>query len=191
MRHRSNNQHQRFDNWSSHFDGLRHRFGHQCCWSDHRRQHSSGDQNQFADELATLTSMVEIPKEIWTCPLEIEQKYQKNKKMIHEENRGHDFAWNATACNWVYHHSSQNRSITFKLHEPLWTPTNSLSIRNKQRFFLDESFLLACNYTFRNHKLFLGRNVVLSISLDGELTVSTGVTIKCYDQFGVNESHTV
>ena len=31
--------------------------------------------------------MVEIPKGIWTCPLEIEQKYQKNKKMIHEGNR--------------------------------------------------------------------------------------------------------
>ena len=63
--------------------------------------------------------MVEIPKGIWTRPLEIEQKYQENKKMIHDENRGHDFAWNATAHNWVYHHSSRNISITFKLDEAL------------------------------------------------------------------------
>ena len=111
--------------------------------------------------------------------------------MIHEENRGHDFAWNATAHNWVYHHSSRNINITFKLHEALWTPANSLSIWNKRKFFLDESFLLACNYSFENHKLFLGCNAVLSISLDGELAVSTGVTITCCDQFGVNESHTV
>ena len=29
-------------------------------------------QNQFADVLATLASMVEIPKGVWTWPLEIE-----------------------------------------------------------------------------------------------------------------------
>jgi len=33
-------------------------------------------QNQFADALATLASMVEITKEVWTRPLEVEQKYQ-------------------------------------------------------------------------------------------------------------------
>ena len=34
-------------------------------------------QNQFADALATLASMVKIPEGVWTRPLEIEQ--------IHEE----------------------------------------------------------------------------------------------------------
>ena len=34
-----------------------------------------GTQNQFADALATLASMVEIPEEVWTRPLEIEQSY--------------------------------------------------------------------------------------------------------------------
>ena len=34
---------------------------------------------------------------------------------------------------------------------------------------LDESFIVSCNYTFGSHKLFLGRNAVLSISLDGEI----------------------
>ena len=29
-------------------------------------------QNQFADALATLASMVELPKRVWTRPLEIE-----------------------------------------------------------------------------------------------------------------------
>ena len=37
-------------------------------------------QNQFADSLATLASMVEIPMGISTCPLEIEQKYQVRHK---------------------------------------------------------------------------------------------------------------
>ena len=32
-------------------------------------------QNQFADALATLASMVEIPEGVWTRPLEIEQSY--------------------------------------------------------------------------------------------------------------------
>ena len=32
-------------------------------------------QNRFADTLATLASMVEIPKVVWTQPLEIEQSY--------------------------------------------------------------------------------------------------------------------
>ena len=32
-------------------------------------------QNQFADALATLASMVEIHKGVWTWPLEIEQSY--------------------------------------------------------------------------------------------------------------------
>ena len=30
-----------------------------------------GAQNQFTDALATLASMVEIPKGVWTRPLEI------------------------------------------------------------------------------------------------------------------------
>nr|XP_023920672.1 uncharacterized protein LOC112032146 [Quercus suber] len=38
-------------------------------------------QNQFANALATLASMVEIPKEVWTRPLEIEQSYE----MVHKE----------------------------------------------------------------------------------------------------------
>ena len=33
-------------------------------------------QNQFADTLDTLASMVEILERVWTHPLEIEQKYQ-------------------------------------------------------------------------------------------------------------------
>ena len=33
-------------------------------------------QNQFANALATLASMVEIPKGVWTWPLEIEQSYE-------------------------------------------------------------------------------------------------------------------
>ena len=37
--------------------------------------------NQFADALATLASMVKIPKGVWTQPLEIEQSYG----MVHEE----------------------------------------------------------------------------------------------------------
>ena len=38
-------------------------------------------QNQFANALATLASMVEIPEGVWTRPLEIEQKYQ----IVHKE----------------------------------------------------------------------------------------------------------
>ncbi|XP_030941697.1 uncharacterized protein LOC115966643 [Quercus lobata] len=38
-------------------------------------------QNQFADALATLASMVQIPKGVWTWPLEIEQSYG----MVHKE----------------------------------------------------------------------------------------------------------
>ena len=37
-------------------------------------------QNQFADALATLASMVEIPKGVWTRPLEIEQSHGKCTK---------------------------------------------------------------------------------------------------------------
>ena len=37
-------------------------------------------QIQFADALATLASMVEIPKGIWTRPLEIEQSYEEVHK---------------------------------------------------------------------------------------------------------------
>ncbi|XP_030959037.1 uncharacterized protein LOC115980989 [Quercus lobata] len=37
-------------------------------------------QNQFADALATLASMVEIPKGVWTRPLEIEQSYEEVHK---------------------------------------------------------------------------------------------------------------
>ena len=33
-------------------------------------------QNQFADVLATLVSMVEIPEGVWTRPLEIEHSYK-------------------------------------------------------------------------------------------------------------------
>ena len=33
-------------------------------------------QNQFADVLATLASMVEIPERVWARPLEIEQTYE-------------------------------------------------------------------------------------------------------------------
>ena len=39
-------------------------------------------QNRFADTLATLASMVEIPKVVWTQPLEIEQSYG----IVHKEN---------------------------------------------------------------------------------------------------------
>ena len=38
-------------------------------------------QNQFVDALATLASMVETPKGVWTRPLEIEQSYG----MVHKE----------------------------------------------------------------------------------------------------------
>ena len=38
-------------------------------------------QNQFADALATLASMEEIPKGVWKRPLEIEQSYE----MAHKE----------------------------------------------------------------------------------------------------------
>ena len=37
-------------------------------------------QNQFADALATLASMVEIPEGVWTWPLEIEQSYEEVHK---------------------------------------------------------------------------------------------------------------
>ena len=37
-------------------------------------------QNQFVDALATLASMVEILKEVWTRPLEIEQSYELVQK---------------------------------------------------------------------------------------------------------------
>ena len=37
--------------------------------------------NQFADNLATLASMVEIPEGVWTQPLVFEQSYQ----IIHKE----------------------------------------------------------------------------------------------------------
>ena len=37
-------------------------------------------QNQFVDALATLASMVEIPKGVWTWPLEIEQSYKEGHK---------------------------------------------------------------------------------------------------------------
>ena len=54
--------------------------------------------------------------------------------------------------------------------------------------YLDESFILSCNYIFGSHKLFLGRNAVLSISLDGEIRVSTPIAITCYNQSGVSAS---
>ena len=38
-------------------------------------------QNQFADSLATLASMVEIPEGVWTWPFEIKQCYG----MVHKE----------------------------------------------------------------------------------------------------------
>ena len=37
-------------------------------------------QNQFADALATLASMVEIPKGVWTQPLETKQSYEEVHK---------------------------------------------------------------------------------------------------------------
>ena len=37
-------------------------------------------QNQFADALATLASMVEIPEGVWTWPFEIEQSYEEVHK---------------------------------------------------------------------------------------------------------------
>ena len=37
-------------------------------------------QNQFADALATLASMVEISEGVWTQPLEIEQSYEEVHK---------------------------------------------------------------------------------------------------------------
>ena len=33
-------------------------------------------QNQFVDTLATLASLIEIPKGVWTRPLEIKQSYE-------------------------------------------------------------------------------------------------------------------
>jgi len=41
-------------------------------------------QNQFADALATLGSMVEIPEGVWTRPLEIEQSYELMHKKKNE-----------------------------------------------------------------------------------------------------------
>ena len=38
-------------------------------------------QNQFANALATLASMVEIPKGVWTQPLKIEESY----RLVHKE----------------------------------------------------------------------------------------------------------
>ena len=40
-------------------------------------------QNQFANALATLASMVEIPEGVWTRPLEIKQSYQ----LVHKEKQ--------------------------------------------------------------------------------------------------------
>ena len=37
-------------------------------------------QNQFADALATLASMAEIPEGVWTRPLEIEQSHEEVHK---------------------------------------------------------------------------------------------------------------
>ena len=37
-------------------------------------------QNQFANALTTLASMVEIPEGVWTRPLEIEQSYEEVHK---------------------------------------------------------------------------------------------------------------
>ena len=37
-------------------------------------------QNQFVDALATLASMVEIPKGVWIRPLEIERSYEEVHK---------------------------------------------------------------------------------------------------------------
>ena len=37
-------------------------------------------QNQFADALATLASMEEIPKGVWKRPLEIEQSYEGTQR---------------------------------------------------------------------------------------------------------------
>ena len=37
-------------------------------------------QNQFVDTLATLASLIEIPKGVWTRPLEIKQSY----KLVHK-----------------------------------------------------------------------------------------------------------
>ena len=40
-------------------------------------------QNQFTDALAIFASMVEIPKGVWTQPLEIEQSYEVvHKRMM-------------------------------------------------------------------------------------------------------------
>ena len=46
-------------------------------------------QNQFADALATLASMVEILERGWTRPLEIEQrKYTKEERSFSNDHRG-------------------------------------------------------------------------------------------------------
>ena len=59
-------------------------------------------------------------------------------------------------------------------------------------FHLEQAEVFPCmQLHIQESKLFLGCNVVRSISLDGELTVSTSVTITCYDQFGVNESYII
>ena len=42
-------------------------------------------QNQFADALATLASMVEKPERVRTRHLEFKQKYQ----IVHKEKEGH------------------------------------------------------------------------------------------------------
>ena len=43
-------------------------------------------QNQFANALATLASKVEIPKGVWTRPLEIEQSYELLQKEKAEDS---------------------------------------------------------------------------------------------------------
>ena len=52
--------------------------------------------------------------------------------------------------------------------------------------YLDESFLITCDNTFGTPRPLLRRNItVLSISLDGELRVSTSVARDCYNKSNV------
>lgn len=52
----------------------------------------------------------------------------------------------------------------------------------------DDSFVLSCKDTNGGKNLFMGNHSVLGISLDGEIRVSTGVTIACYNRSGLSMS---
>ncbi|XVF39218.1 hypothetical protein PTKIN_Ptkin01aG0017900 [Pterospermum kingtungense] len=49
---------------------------------------------------------------------------------------------------------------------------------------IDSKFSITCNSTFNPPRPFLGKFVLLNISLDGQLRILTEVTYDCYDRFG-------